>query len=274
MRVNKREGMDKKQLFSIGRLAKLTGVHIQSLRYYEALSILRPAYIDPDSGYRYYTYSQTRIVVAIQYCVEVGIPLKEFKRFISESDGWIDYAGLLKYGKQISQEKMKRIQERLDFLDDVQQDMIHAENCHIGQFTKACFQEKLCWVIPYEGTQTDSTLHAAMHRLILEVERQGLHSGFYNGQLLCYRNQKVDSYLFIDLREDDSILKKYSQIMRIPGGEYLCTVSKESCIKRAPEIFPELFRSVNNQIVVEVELFTGQYNYFDPVFELRCSFSK
>ena len=67
MRVNKREGMDKKQLFSIGRLAKLTGVHIQSLRYYEALSILRPAYIDPDSGYRYYTYSQTRIVVAIQY---------------------------------------------------------------------------------------------------------------------------------------------------------------------------------------------------------------
>ena len=84
----------------------------------------------------------------------------------------------------------------------------------------------------------------------------------------------MDSYLFIDLREDDSILKKYSQIMRIPGGEYLCTVSKESCIKRAPEIFPELFRSVNNQIVVEVELFTGQYNYFDPVFELRCSFSK
>ena len=45
--------MDKKRLFSIGKLSKLTGVHIQSLRYYESLGLLRPAFVDPDSGYRY-----------------------------------------------------------------------------------------------------------------------------------------------------------------------------------------------------------------------------
>ncbi len=48
--------MDRMRLFSIGKLAKLTGVHIQSLRYYETIGILRPAMIDPDSGYRYYTF--------------------------------------------------------------------------------------------------------------------------------------------------------------------------------------------------------------------------
>ena len=32
--------MDKKRLFSIGKLSKLTGVHIQSLRYYESLGLL------------------------------------------------------------------------------------------------------------------------------------------------------------------------------------------------------------------------------------------
>ena len=45
--------MDKKRLFSIGKLSKLTGVHVQSLRYYETIGILKPAYIDPESNYRY-----------------------------------------------------------------------------------------------------------------------------------------------------------------------------------------------------------------------------
>ena len=41
----------KNRLFSIGKLSTLTGVHIQSLRYYEELGILKPAYVDPQSGY-------------------------------------------------------------------------------------------------------------------------------------------------------------------------------------------------------------------------------
>ena len=47
--------MKKENLLSIGALSKQTGVHIKSLRYYDSLGILRPAYVDPCSGYRYYS---------------------------------------------------------------------------------------------------------------------------------------------------------------------------------------------------------------------------
>ena len=40
-------------LISIGDLSKLTGVNIKSLRYYEKIGVLLPAYVDPDSRYRY-----------------------------------------------------------------------------------------------------------------------------------------------------------------------------------------------------------------------------
>ena len=86
MRVNRGRVLDKKSLFSIGKLSKLTGVHIQSLRYYEELGILKPAYINPDSLYRYYTFSHMRIVEAIQYCADLDIPLKQFKNFILEKE--------------------------------------------------------------------------------------------------------------------------------------------------------------------------------------------
>lgn len=263
--------MDKRRLFSIGKLSKLTGVHIQSLRYYETLGILKPAYIDPDSQYRYYTFSQTRIVEAIQYCVELDIPLKEFRYFLSEINGRIDYSGLLARGKQTAQEKMRHIQDRLNFLENMQKEINHAEYCNTQQFTKDILSERLCWAIPYEGSQTDPIFHSAMYRLISEVEQQGLHAGYNNGQLIQYTQAGASSYLFIDLRENNEVLERHPQIMRIPGGEYLCTVSRESCIKTAPEIFQEQFRTMDNLIVVEVELFSEQFRYSEPVFELRCS---
>lgn len=36
--------MDKQNLLTIGNLSKQTGVHVKSLRYYEQLGILLPAY--------------------------------------------------------------------------------------------------------------------------------------------------------------------------------------------------------------------------------------
>lgn len=58
--------MKKDNLLSIGALSKQTGVHIKSLRYYDSLGILRPAYVDPSSGYRYYNLQQIPVVGAIQ----------------------------------------------------------------------------------------------------------------------------------------------------------------------------------------------------------------
>ena len=41
--------------FTISKFARLRGIDINSLRYYERLGILIPAYTDPHTRYRYYT---------------------------------------------------------------------------------------------------------------------------------------------------------------------------------------------------------------------------
>ncbi len=71
--------MDKKRLFSIGKLSKLTGVHVQSLRYYETIGILKPAYIDPESHYRYYTFPKQNCR-GHSILRRIGHPLKKFSR--------------------------------------------------------------------------------------------------------------------------------------------------------------------------------------------------
>ena len=36
---------------SIGQVAQIKGVHVKSLRYYDKIGILKPAYTDPNTGF-------------------------------------------------------------------------------------------------------------------------------------------------------------------------------------------------------------------------------
>ncbi len=79
---------------SIGELAKLRNVNVQSLRYYEKLGILIPAYINPKSGYRYYSLEQIMILDTIILCIDLGIPLKDLKNYVN-ADGELEFEYLL-----------------------------------------------------------------------------------------------------------------------------------------------------------------------------------
>lgn len=264
----------KNRLFSIGKLSTLTGVHIQSLRYYEELGILKPAYVDPQSGYRYYNFQHMRIVEAIQYCVELDIPLRQFRDFLLEEDGQIDYSRLIDDGIRLANEKMARMKARLAFLENVRREMLHARDCRANARIKSIFPERLCWAVPYEGTQTSPEFHAALYHLIADMEKHGVRAGYDNGQLLLCRGNEWKSYLFIDIREMRKPAEEFPQIITIPAGEYLCGIGEGSDIRSAPRMFPELFAQDYDKVVVEVEPFAEKYNYFDPVFELRCSLPK
>ena len=73
-----------KNFLSIGEVSKIKGVSAKSLRYYERLGILVPAYINPETGYRYYTVDQLLIVDLITICVETGISLKNLQKYITD----------------------------------------------------------------------------------------------------------------------------------------------------------------------------------------------
>ena len=119
--------VNKQELIPIGVLSNITNVHIQSLRYYERIGILKPAYTDANTKYRYYTFSQIRIVEAIQYCVELGIPLKEFSKFVTETND-LDYAALISYGHKVAKEKIESIMLKIKHLGVLLQIMCKVRN--------------------------------------------------------------------------------------------------------------------------------------------------
>ena len=99
-------------LLSIGEAAKLKNVSIKALRYYEKLGIFNPAYIDPQSGYRYYSPAQLFDLDVILTCGELGIPLKHILDYQTDQ-GTIDLRQLLIEGSELAEQKMKRAHQSL-----------------------------------------------------------------------------------------------------------------------------------------------------------------
>ncbi|MFQ7584208.1 MAG: MerR family transcriptional regulator, partial [[Clostridium] symbiosum] len=75
-----------KELFTIGEMAKLFGVNIRTLRYYDEIGILCPETTDPDSGYRYYSTRQFERMNSIKYLRALDMPLKSIALFFEQRD--------------------------------------------------------------------------------------------------------------------------------------------------------------------------------------------
>ena len=51
----------------IGKMAQMNRVSIPTLRLYDEKGLLKPRYVDPDTGYRYYSIDQNARLDMIAY---------------------------------------------------------------------------------------------------------------------------------------------------------------------------------------------------------------
>lgn len=75
-----------KNFLSIGEFSKITRASTHSLRYYERKGIFSPAYVDPETNYRYYSIEQIYELSLAKACSEIGISLSTLKDFSTKRD--------------------------------------------------------------------------------------------------------------------------------------------------------------------------------------------
>ena len=66
-------------LFSIGELSKYQNISKQTLIFYDKIGLFRPAYVDPNNGYRYYSSKQIDYLDTILIMKKIGFSLTEIR---------------------------------------------------------------------------------------------------------------------------------------------------------------------------------------------------
>ena len=71
------------KLIPIGQFSGLTWLSPKALRLYQAQGLVEPAWVDPDSGYRYYRPSQVPVATRIGVLRRAGVSLAEIAAFLA-----------------------------------------------------------------------------------------------------------------------------------------------------------------------------------------------
>ena len=104
------------QLYTIGKVAKLMGIQPQLLRHYCDIGLITPEYIDPQTGYRYFSFEQLPDIDRTRFLLRCGLRLKEIKQVLRE-DNLPLLVELLNKERKQKQLEMQRAQDGMELID-------------------------------------------------------------------------------------------------------------------------------------------------------------
>jgi DNA-binding transcriptional MerR regulator len=104
-------------MFSIGDFAGLGRVSVRMLRHYDAIGLIRPAHVDPHSGYRYYTAAQLRLLNRVVALKDLGFTLHQVQAMIEDKVDSGELRGMLRLRRAELAAQVKRDNARLAQVD-------------------------------------------------------------------------------------------------------------------------------------------------------------
>lgn len=220
------------KLYTIGEVSKLVNISIKALRYYDKIDLFKPAYVDPDTNYRYYKDSQLHLLDLIKSLKYIGTPLAEMKEvqglkrddffaFLTEQEKIVrkKIESLLEIEKIIANAK-KGLQKQKDYPAIGEVFLSYEEEIEIIQ-TKA------------EGIVPKNILNASYSKLKkFAASTEGFRNNGY-GAIFPYKpytnvDEVTYRYLFTPVLTNKqlSLLMPGTEVSKIPEGNYVCITFK------------------------------------------------
>lgn len=215
---------------SITQLSKIKHITTETLRHYDRIKLFIPDYVDPSSGYRYYSLSQIEKIDTIIELRDMGMSLKDIKDFMENRNVELSYQLLIQKEQELAQEikekslLRKNLMEKIQFMEKIRQTESEGRGfeCEIQYF-----EEKEYVVAEHFQSKKDQ------YMLDITMLKENLFDRMYYFAT-NYVSAFIEKDSFLDEKE-----KKFARAaslpaskcrkklvcgkrMVMPAGEYLC----------------------------------------------------
>lgn len=69
-------------MYKINDFSKKSNTSVSTLRYYDEINLLKPAYTNIFTNYRYYTDEQLKLINIISDLKDINLPLEDIKNIL------------------------------------------------------------------------------------------------------------------------------------------------------------------------------------------------
>ena len=197
----------KEGLISIGKMAKMNRISIPTLRLYDERGLLKPRYIDPETGYRYYDINQNARLDVIVYMKELGMSLAEIEQALQKEDITIIEELLAQKNEQLHEQKSPTI----------------------GTLSLEYIDRRYIWGIPCSDNFYNSDVHS-YEKVLMELRKRLEEEGFpqihsYNiGTSILQKDFAEGEYIAnqIFIFAGRSALERETSFQIVDSGMYAC----------------------------------------------------
>lgn len=236
-------------MYAIGTVARLAQVSVRTLRHYDEIGLLKPAYVDPSTGYRHYTPDQLLRLHRILVLRDLGVPLSEVGRLIDEDVTVEQLRGILRLRQAEARarlttqtEQLTRVEIRLAQLEEETTAAYEVIVKRLEPLRVVALSEQLAGVD--EIAQACGRMYPQLHGALAR------HRVGFEGLSLA---------LYEDTDDDDRPLR-LTTALPVPAGvtiedDGLTTIelgaverAATTVVRGAPELFPDAYRALHDWI--------------------------
>ena len=262
----------KEELISIGKMAAMNRVSVPTLRLYDEKGLLKPRYVDPETGYRYYDINQNARLDMIAYMKELGMTLSQIADALQKEDISLIEELLSRKNEQIHQQ-IRQLKAQHDAVERAIQSIErYRKSPATGTLSLEYIDRRFIWGIPCSHNFYKDNVHS-YEKILRELRSHLEENGFqqihsYNiGTSILQEDFLADRFaadrIFIFTNGRD--LKDRSALQAVESGMYACIYldnydDEIECARRLREHCSQMGYPIAGDYICEV--MTG-FNVFD-----------
>ncbi|MEV6277002.1 MerR family transcriptional regulator [Nocardia sp. NPDC051832] len=166
-------------MFSIGDFAHLGRVSVRMLRHYDAVDLLRPAYVDPASGYRFYEVAQLSRLNRLVALKDLGLTLDQVKVVLDEQISLEQLQGMLSLRRaelrqQIAADeaRLRRVEARLRAIE--REGVMHTDDIVLKKIAPVRVARLTAKAASYAPEDIGPVIQPLYPEICARLERAGL----------------------------------------------------------------------------------------------------
>lgn len=196
-------------MLRIGEFSVLTQISIKTLRYYDEVGLLKPAHVDLDSGYRFYSASQVPRLHRILALKDLGFPLERIAEAIEAGVTSDALRGMLMLREAEQQARVQEETERLNRLR-ARLRLIELEGIMASEVVLKDLGSQ--WIVSIRevipGFRTVGTLFGKLYGALGPLGSEGLAAAVFHDEE--FKEHAVDVEVGVCLKKAVSVSKPLS----------------------------------------------------------------
>jgi DNA-binding transcriptional MerR regulator len=213
-------------MFSIGDFARHGRVSVRMLRHYDSIGLLRPAHVDPSSGYRSYQAAQLAELNRIVALKDLGFTLEQVRTMLAEEITADQVRGMLRLRRAElesalaeSAQKLTQVEARLTAIED--------ESLPDGIVVKNLPALRLVELTAVAAGFRPEDIGPVVHPLCAELGRRLPHAEVTpTGCLTCYYERIHDDEVIVHAAVPAMAHGELNglSVADLPAAEYAVTI--------------------------------------------------